>query len=86
MSTDFKNNVTLGTPSGTSVTAAKYDVAVYDTDMYALDDLALSDWQSISNQGHSGSIHFRGQTTDASNSVTLRLNGFDSIFRVGGLM
>lgn len=64
MSTDFKDNAVVGTPSAAAADVARYDSAVYDTDVYAVETLAVTDWLTIANQGHAGSIHFRGLTGD----------------------
>jgi hypothetical protein len=85
MSTDYKDNETLGTPSASTLVGAKYDVAVYDTDVYALDSLAVAEWSGVSAEGYCGSIHFRSQTNSASD-ISVRVNAFDVQYTLGGMM
>lgn len=85
LSTDFKDNATLGTPSTVSSNAALYDTAIYDTDTYAVESRTLTDWSSLSGVGVCASVHFRA-IVDAAGDVTLRLNGFNVIYEKGGLM
>jgi hypothetical protein len=85
VSTDFKDNARLGTPSAVTESSAVYDTAVYDTSMYAQENLSISDWTSISGMGRCASIHFRSAKNSAANS-TLELNGFNMIYQRGGSM
>jgi hypothetical protein len=65
MSTDFKDNATLGTPGTAAVASALYDSAIYDTDVYAVEGRSLADWATMNSEGYCASIHFRsivGQT------------------------
>lgn len=62
ISTDFKDNASLGTPSSSQTVSALYDVAVYDTDVYAVESRTVADWTSISGIGQCASIHFRART------------------------
>jgi hypothetical protein len=62
ISTDFKDNASLGTPSSSQTASALYDVAIYDTDVYAVESRTVADWTSISGIGQCASIHFRART------------------------
>lgn len=62
MSTDFKDNAVLGTPSAAATTSALYDTAVYDTDLYSLENRSVTDWVTVSGIGQCASIHFRANT------------------------
>jgi hypothetical protein len=62
ISTDFRDNASLGTPSSSSTISALYDTAIYDTDMYAIESRTVADWTSISGIGQCASIHFRART------------------------
>ena len=85
VSTDFRDNVTLGTPSAAVLGGAVYDTAVYDTDVYAIEDRAVSDWTAISGIGHCAAVHFRG-SKDSETDVTMALNGFNVMYQTGGPM
>lgn len=65
ISTDFKDNASLGTPSASATISALYDTAVYDTDVYAVEGRTVAEWTSISGLGQCASIHFRAQTGSA---------------------
>jgi hypothetical protein len=69
LSTDFRDNALLGTPSSTTTAQAVYDTAVYDTDVYAIEGRAVADWTGISGVGQCASIHFRARTTVAAQAV-----------------
>lgn len=65
ISTDFKDNATLGTPTAATVASAVYDghiAAIYDTDVYAVEGRTVADWTSVSGIGQCASIHFRART------------------------
>jgi hypothetical protein len=62
ISTDFKDNASLGTPSSSTTASALYDTAIYDTDVYAVEGRTVADWTSISGLGQCASIHFRART------------------------
>jgi hypothetical protein len=65
ISTDFKENASLGTPTASSVASAVYDghtPAIYDVDVYAVEGRTVADWTSISGIGQCASIHFRART------------------------
>ena len=82
ISTDFKDNVTLGTPSSADTTAALYDVATYDSDVYPVEARNISDWTSVNGIGQCASIHIRAQT-NSTGDVVMRLNGLNAIYEKG---
>jgi hypothetical protein len=70
LSTDFKDNATLGTPAAAGVLTALYDSAVYDTDIYPTESRNVSDWTAAQGFGQAASVHFRARTgTDVSAEV-----------------
>jgi hypothetical protein len=69
ISTDFKENALLGTPSAAESVSALYDTAVYDTDVYAIESRSVSDWTGINGIGQCASIHFRASTGASSVSI-----------------
>lgn len=85
VSTDFKDNATLGTPSAATDTSAVYDTAVYDVDVYAIEGRNIADWTTVSGVGHCMSVHFRAQTNAVGESV-MRLNGFNAVYIPGGFL
>ncbi len=62
ISTDFRDNAVLGTPTSSQIPSALYDVAVYDADVYAVEGRTVADWTSISGIGQCAAIHFRART------------------------
>jgi hypothetical protein len=82
LSTDYKDNAQISTPTAASVASAMYDDAIYDTDVYAEDTRSSSDWTTIGNTGQCGSIHFRAGT-NAAGAVTVQLNGFNITYETG---
>lgn len=62
ISTDFRDNASLGTPTSSQLASALYDVAIYDLDVYAVEGRTVADWTSISGIGQCASIHFRART------------------------
>jgi hypothetical protein len=62
LSTDFKDNATLGTPTSAGTISALYDEAIYDTDVYAVENRTVADWTSVVGVGQCASIHFRSRT------------------------
>ncbi len=67
MSTDYKENAIVGTPSTAIVSVSIFDEAIFDIDTFSIESSSVSDWASIEAQGHCGSIHFRAKTgVDAS--------------------
>lgn len=62
ISTDFRDNASLGTPSSSQIPSALYDVALYDDDVYAVEGRTVADWTSIPGVGQCAAIHFRART------------------------
>jgi hypothetical protein len=62
LSTDFKDNVVLGTPSAAAVSAALYETAAWDAAVYPVESRTIADWTTVSGIGQRASIHFRAQT------------------------
>jgi len=62
ISTDFRDNASLGTPTSSQIPSALYDAAVYDTDVYAVEGRTVADWTSIAGVGQCAAIHFRART------------------------
>lgn len=62
ISTDFQDNVSLGTPSAAGTVSALYDTAVWDTDSYATDNRSVTDWTGLNGVGQCASLHFRART------------------------
>jgi len=82
ISTDFKDNAVLGTPSAVTTSDAIYDTALYDTDVYAAESRSDADWHSVFGIGQCASLHFK-QTTNATNAVTVQMNGFNITYELG---
>ena len=62
LSTDFRDNAVLGTPTSASTASALYDEAIWDTDVYAVEGRTVADWTSLNGIGQCASIHFRSRT------------------------
>lgn len=62
ISTDFKDNALLGTPTAGETASALYDSAVWDVDVYPVESRTIADWTGVTGLGLSGSIHFRSRT------------------------
>jgi hypothetical protein len=62
ISTDFRDNASLGTPSSSQTISALYDTAIYDVDVYAVEGRTVADWTSIAGIGQCAAIHFRART------------------------
>jgi hypothetical protein len=82
ISTDFKDNATLGTSTVIEAPSAAYDTALYDTDVYAIESSTSADWQSVAGEGYCAAIHFRAQTQSDGEAI-LALNGFNVIYETG---
>lgn len=80
ISTDFKDNAVLGTPTAGTIASALYDSAIYDTDVYAVEGRSVTDWTSISGIGQAASVHFRASTMSAG-EVQMSVNGFDILYQ-----
>lgn len=62
ISTDFKDNASLGTPSSAEVSAARYDEAIWDQDRYSIESESITDWTSLTGSGQCASVHVRART------------------------
>lgn len=82
ISTDFRDNATLATPSAVSTASALYDAAIWDTDVYAIEGRSAADWTTISGIGQCASLHFR-QSTSSTGAITVQFNGYNITFEVG---
>lgn len=69
ISTDFRDNAMLGTPTAATTISALYDTAVYDTDVYATENRTVADWTGVTGTGQCASIHFRAATSVANVSI-----------------
>lgn len=91
ISTDYKDNASLATPTGTANYAALYGSAIWDSDVYAPDYLSVSDWTGLSGTGQCASIHFNTIKGDAGaysrpDDVIIQLNGFHLTYQLGGFL
>lgn len=86
ISTDFKDNAILGTPTAATATSSLYDTAIYDTDVYAPDSRSVADWTTVSGQGYCASVHFRFRSAPTSGELITRWNGANVLFEPGGIM
>jgi hypothetical protein len=84
ISTDFKDNAVLGTPSSVTTADAIYDDSgsVYDTALYATDSRADADWHSVFGIGQCASLHFK-QSTNTTSAVTVQMNGYNITYELG---
>ncbi len=82
ISTDFRDNASVSTPSASAVSSALYDSATYDTDVYAVEGRTSADWTTVAGIGQCAALHFRASTM-ASGDVTIRLNGFHIVYEPG---
>ena len=78
ISTDFRDNAVLGTPSSASTPAALYDSAVYDVDIYPVESRNVSDWTTVSGVGQALSVHFRARTGPLYNSAVWGVSDWGS--------
>lgn len=62
VSTDFRDNAVVGTPTTAVTRSALYDQAIYDQDKYAVGDRVIADWTALMGLGQCASIHFRAST------------------------
>jgi hypothetical protein len=87
LSTDFKDNASLGTPDTASLAAARYDLAVYDESVYPVTSRTIADWTTVSGVGQCASVHFKARIGESSGSaVVLQLNGFNITMEKGGFI
>ncbi len=62
VSTDFRDNAVIGTPTTATTPSALYDVAIYDRDLYAIEGRVSADWTALLGIGQCASIHFRARS------------------------
>ncbi len=86
ISTDFKDNVVIGTPTSATSNSALYDTALYDTDIYAPDARSVADWTTVTGQGYCASLQFRFRSAPTSGELITRWNGANVLFEPGGIM
>jgi hypothetical protein len=87
LSTDFKDDAVLGTPTPSTIPVARYDTAVYDTDIYPTERRSVTSWTGLSGYGQAGSLHFRAKTSGSGTTdVVVRLNGFNMTYTLGGFL
>jgi hypothetical protein len=82
VSTDYKDNEVISTPTASSTAAALYDIAIYDTDVYAIDSRNSSDWTTVAGIGQCAAVHFRS-LVDSTGDATVQLNGFNITYETG---
>jgi len=82
LSTDYRDNATIGTPTAAAVASALYDSAIYDTDVYAAEGRTSADWTTVSGIGQCAAVHFR-TSTQSTGSVAVQINGFNITYEVG---
>jgi hypothetical protein len=82
LSTDFRDNAVVSTPSALATSSALYDSALYDTDVYAIEGRTSADWTTVAGFGQCGSVHFRSGT-EVEGSTSIRLNGFHITYETG---
>jgi hypothetical protein len=63
ISTDFKANASLGTPTAAVNPAATYDNAIWDFSTYPTEAQTVADWTFVNGIGQAASVHFRAQTS-----------------------
>jgi hypothetical protein len=66
LSTDFKDNAVLATPSTSAIEAALFDEAIWDVDVFPVESRNIADWSGIPGHGHCASVHFRARTGNPS--------------------
>lgn len=69
ISTDFRDNVVLGTPGSGDVASVLFDEAIFDSAVFPVEGRTVADWASVEGVGYCGSIHFRART--GSDAVSL---------------
>jgi hypothetical protein len=82
LSTDFRDNAVVSTPSAIATSSALYDSAIYDTDIYAVEGRTSADWTTVAGIGQCASLHFRA-VTSVSSYITIKLNGFHVVYETG---
>lgn len=69
ISTDFRDNAILNTPSAGETASVLFDQAIFDQDVFPVEGRTVSDWASVEGEGYCGSIHFRARTGASSVSL-----------------
>lgn len=82
ISTDFRDNAVVGTPTASTVASALYDSAIYDTDVYSVEGRTSADWVAAPQVGKAASVHFRASSNSTS-QITIQLNGANVMFEAG---
>lgn len=59
MSTDYRDNATLGTPATAEEVTPRFDTAIFDAATFPTEGRTVSDWANIGAEGYCGSLHFR---------------------------
>jgi hypothetical protein len=82
LSTDFRDNAIISSPTAAIGNSALYDSAIWDTDGYAVEGRSSADWTTVQGIGQCASLHFR-QSTSSTGNVTVQFNGFNVTYEVG---
>jgi hypothetical protein len=64
LSTDFKDNATLGTPGGIALAGARWDQSIWDQASFGTLEINTADWTVAPGLGRCASVHFRIVTGD----------------------
>jgi hypothetical protein len=64
LSTDFKDNATLGTPGGIALAGARWDQSMWDQASFGTLEINTADWTVAPGLGRCASVHFRIVTGD----------------------
>lgn len=82
ISTDFRDNAVLGTPTAAATEPVLWDNAVWDTDSWPTEGRTVAEWQPVSGEGYCASIHFRSRTgaEEGQGDIEMTLNGFDIMY------
>jgi len=86
ISTDYKDNAVVGTPTSVTTGFSVYDTAKYDsTDIYASDSSVTAEWTNLSGYGQVASLHVRASKSSTEDSV-IRLNSINVTYETGAFM
>jgi hypothetical protein len=87
LSTDFKDNAVLSTPSAAATVAALWDEAIWDTDVWPVEARSVANWLTIGGSGYSASVHFRARSgAVGGGEVIQQINGFNIVYERGGML
>jgi hypothetical protein len=86
ISTDFKDNVVIGTPTAATGISALFDVAIFDTDVFAPDVRSVGDWTTVTGTGYCAAVHFRFRSAPTTGQLITRWNGANILFEPGGVL